>query len=160
MDAIFKIKTQQPIKDCETYDKIYQAFEKEDRQTEETLPIPITLLELVKENINFNVVNDENETILFEVAYGNQPELVHFFLDHGVNINHINDDGINPVLAAVLNRSYEAFQALLDRGAIITLEVSLKINDIFCKNEDKKGLKILLNSSLQRRSLIMKYKQN
>jgi ankyrin repeat protein len=160
IEKIFNIQLKEPVLDVDTYEKIYNSFEKEDRlASNNSYRIPQKLLDLVAEKVNFNVVNGDNETILFEAAYGNQGELVHFFLDNGVNINHVNNERLNALWAAMINKSYNSFEALLDRGILVPPPPNFDVLEYICREKDHTLLRLYCEAAEKRKKIIRKSKQ-
>ena len=146
-ESVSESAAPKPIYDPATRKRIYDAFEHEDRLDEEPeRPIPQTLLDLVGK-VNFNVIDDEGYTVLLEAALGNQPELVEFFVQQGVDINYTSPEGDNALWCAVTNDCGKAFEKLLDLGAVVD---GLDLHNHLIKYNNRKLLAIYVKAAEKR----------
>lgn len=148
-ETVYTQDTTNPVYDPTTRKRIFDAFEHEDRLDEDEepeRPIPQTLLDLVG-IVNFNVIDDEGYTVLLEAALGNQPELIEFFVQQGVDINYTGPDGYNALWCAVINDCGKAFEKLLDLGAVVD---GLDLHNHLIKYNNRKFLDIYVKAAEKR----------
>lgn len=91
--------------------------------------------------LQWQVVRKEIDpnTLIHQAILENVPEVIWFLLDHGVNVEYPDQNGMSPLTIAVLNRSTNAVSLLLSHGAnpnpavkwnsMNLLELSLNMKD-------------------------------
>ncbi|MCG3719604.1 ankyrin repeat domain-containing protein, partial [Aliarcobacter butzleri] len=77
--------------------------------------------ELVQMNINIQAVDNDNETVFFNITRSEDRDLIHYFLNNGLNINlnKQNNIGLTPLTILVLNgiKNSDLIKLYLEKGA-------------------------------------------
>ena len=77
--------------------------------------------ELVQMNINIQAIDNDNETVFFNITRSEDRDLIHYFLNNGLNINlnKQNNIGLTPLTILVLNgiKNSDLIKLYLEKGA-------------------------------------------
>lgn len=68
---------------------------------------------LVKKGLNFNKVNQDNETVLFKAVRSNDDEIVKFLLEFGINVNNKNNK-TQTALSIAVSQGIESFNIIVN----------------------------------------------
>ena len=85
------------------------------------------IMKLVDKNVDLNIVDENGNGMLYVAVQGNQPQTIVFLVNLGLDINMLNQQGINPLMYAIKLRND------LVASEIIKIQ-SLRINEL-----DRKG---------------------
>lgn len=77
--------------------------------------------ELVQMNINIQAVDNDNETVFFNITRSEDRDLIHYFLNNvpNINLNKQNNIGLTPLTILVLNgiKNRDLMKLYLEKGA-------------------------------------------
>lgn len=95
---------------------------------------------MAKDEVGVNDMNELGRSMLYEAAHNNHLEVVAGLLDSGADPNVTNSDGQTPLSTACLHSlsqecDVELIEALLNAGAIPTIESSIIVQDLAMLNE-------------------------
>ena len=96
------------------------------------------IFKLSKNGADFNIVNENSETLLFQVL--NYPRLVERLIKKGMDINHKNSEGKTPLMVAAEKGKIEAVKKLFE---IAPMKADKQNNEDDEKTPEKDGRKIL-----------------
>lgn len=70
-----------------------------------------------EEDYTVNLLSTKNTNALMFVSRKGNKEVIQYYLDKGLNINHVDDRGYTPLVEAVVNSNFEATKYLMQKGA-------------------------------------------
>lgn len=100
-------------------------------------------------NADVNVVNSEGENVIHSIVYSGKVDRMEYFIDVN-NINHQTNEGVTPLLLALLLDKYDIAKYLIDKGADVNIadnEMNLPIH-VACYSGNKDLVSILLKKGV------------
>jgi len=88
---------------------IWQIFQVKSRE--------ITQLLIDNDAITHDIYNDKNQSPLTVACQNGYQDVVEFFLDDGLDINHLDSDDRTPLFYALANKHYDVVKLLISKGA-------------------------------------------
>lgn len=115
---------------------------------------------LLDNNADMNLQNIYGNTVLHIAAYSNNYSAIKSFLQRGINPNVTNNEGETPIMFAILHKSIQIVELLIQYGADLTIQDKngMQIFDylISFKNEEIENL--IDNSKKIRQDFLQKQK--
>ena len=91
-------------------------------------------------DIEASVTKDKRNPLIVFCAGSRDVKTVEFLLDNGAYINTVDQDGITPLLNAVIEERYYNVKLLVERGANISIQTPWGKNALEIANDDLKAI--------------------
>ncbi|KAJ8686428.1 hypothetical protein QAD02_022222 [Eretmocerus hayati] len=108
------------------------------------------LMMLIERRVDVNDIvtstgDDRGWNVLHVAAHNDHTKLVKFFLEKGIDINSLTNDGSSSLLLAIINNKKDSIQMLLENGADVSVRNKNSLNSLCAaiKNENRELTKQL-----------------